>query len=342
MANTDNNRKSGASKSNTAEILLPSRTSSTSSNVQRRRPVQQTQTTSRTSSAAQRRPSAQTTRKKKKKSKDAGAKVFLFCMLLIVAVLVAVICIKGAGVDLFIAATTTNSEQTQGTAANGTTANNELPVQGTAQATQPETTEPVFVPSFDNPAIVTDCNFATVVVNRNYRIPESYEDTVDLVYVCGSGQRLQREVAVHYEEMFDAAAAEGIYLTPVSGYRSYDTQVELYNNKINQMLNQGYSAEEAPIQAATIVMVPGSSEHNLGYAMDIVSLYESFDQTAEFDWLMENAEDYGFILRYPKGKEDITKVIYEPWHWRYVGVETARKINASGLTLEEYYGKSAQ
>jgi D-alanyl-D-alanine carboxypeptidase len=147
---------------------------------------------------------------------------------------------------------------------------------------------------------------------------------------------------VHYEEMFDAAAAEGIYLTPVSGYRSYDTQVELYNNKINQMRNQGYSPEEAPIQAATIVMVPGSSEHNLGYAMDIVSLYESFDQTAEFDWLMENAEDYGFILRYPKGKEDITKVIYEPWHWRYVGVDTARKINASGLTLEEYYGKSAQ
>jgi D-alanyl-D-alanine carboxypeptidase len=196
------------------------------------------------------------------------------------------------------------------------------------------------VGSMDNPVIVTDCSFATAVVNRNYRIPSTYDP--DLVYVCGSGQRLQREVAVHYEEMFDAAAAEGIYLTPVSGYRSYDTQVELYNNKINQMLNQGYSAEEAPIQAATIVMVPGSSEHNLGYAMDIVSLYESFDQTAEFAWLMENAEDYGFILRYPKGKEDITKVIYEPWHWRYVGVDTARKINASGLTLEEYYGKSAQ
>lgn len=345
MANTDNNRKNSGSISDTAEILLPKRTaqSSTQPPVQRRRPVQQTTTAStRANTGTQRKPSSQPARKKKK-SKDAGAKVFLFFMLLIVSVLVAVICIKGAGVDLFTAATTESSEQSDATNANNTTGtNNDLPVQGTVASTEPETTEPEIKPSFYNPAIVTDCSYDTVVVNRNYRIPESYEDTLDLVYVCGSGQRLQRDAAVQYEAMFNAAAEEGIYLTPVSGYRSYETQVELYNNKINQMLNAGYSAEEAPIQAATVVMVPGSSEHNLGYAMDIVSLYQDFENTAEFAWLMENAEDYGFILRYPKDKEDITMVIYEPWHWRYVGVEAAREINASGLTLEEYFGKSAQ
>lgn len=339
MANTDKNRNYSGSKSNTAEIILPKRTAQPSSQAttQRRRPVQQTAV-----SSTQRKPSTQATRRKKKKSKEAGAKVFLFFMLLIVAVLVAMICIKGAGVDLFIAATTESSQQATDNGTVPTENEGDLPVQGTVPATQPETTEPQFVPSFDNPAIVTDCSYDTVVVNRNYRIPESYEDTLDLVYVCGTGQRLQRDAAVQYEAMFAAAAEDGVYLTPISGYRSYETQVELYNNKINQMLAAGYSEDEAPIQAATVVMVPGSSEHNLGYAMDICSLYESFEDTDEFAWLMENAEDYGFILRYPEDKQDITMVIYEPWHWRYVGVDAARAINASGLTLEEYFGKSAQ
>ena len=86
-------------------------------------------------------------------------------------------------------------------------------------------------------------------------------------------------------------------------------------------------------------MPPGSSEHNLGFCMDIVCVEEWFEDTDEFKWLMQHADDYGFILRYPSDKENITKVIYEPWHWRYVGVEEAKKIKASGLCLEEYFGK---
>lgn len=194
--------------------------------------------------------------------------------------------------------------------------------------------------TMDNPVIVTDCSFATAVVNRNYRIPSSYDP--DLVYVCGSGERLQREVAAQYEAMYNAGRADGVTLTPCSGYRSYSTQETLYNRKVDLFTSQGYSYDEAKVQAATIVMIPGSSEHNLGYAMDIVCVEEWFEDTAEFRWLMEHAADYGFILRYPEDKQEITKVIYEPWHWRYVGVETAKAIKASGLVMEEYYGKSAQ
>ncbi|MBR2893921.1 MAG: M15 family metallopeptidase [Clostridia bacterium] len=194
--------------------------------------------------------------------------------------------------------------------------------------------------SLDNPTIITDLSFSTAVVNRNYRIPSSYE--ADLVYVCGSDERLQREVAAQYEAMYNAGKADGVTLTPCSGYRSYGTQETLYNRKFDLFTSQGYSYDEARVQAATIVMIPGSSEHNLGYAMDIVCVEEWFETTDEFKWLMENAADYGFILRYPKDKQDITKVIYEPWHWRYVGVETAKAIKASGLVMEEYYGKSAQ
>ena len=90
--------------------------------------------------------------------------------------------------------------------------------------------------------------------------------------------------------------------------------------------------------AATIILPPGTSEHNAGLAMDICSLEQSFDKTAEFRWLNEHAADYGFILRYTEEKQDVTKKIYEPWHWRYVGVENAKAIKASGKCLEEYLG----
>ena len=219
-----------------------------------------------------------------------------------------------------------------------TTAATTLPV--TAAAPTAPQQQSNAVGTMDNPVIVTDTSFSTAVVNRNYRIPSSYDP--DLVYVCGSGERLQREVAAQYEAMYNAGKNDGVTLTPCSGYRSYSTQETLYNRKVDLFLGQGYAYDEARVQAATIVMIPGSSEHNLGYAMDIVCVEEWFEDTAEFRWLMEHAADYGFILRYPKEKQEITKVIYEPWHWRYVGVETAKAIKASGLVMEEYYNKPAQ
>lgn len=192
--------------------------------------------------------------------------------------------------------------------------------------------------TIENPAIITidEENWHLTLVNSSYRIPEDYQP--DLVYVCGSSERLDKKVAEHYEKMYSAAQKDGINLAPCSGYRSYELQERNYTRKVEFFESQGYSTKEAKVKAATIIMPPGSSEHNLGYAMDIVCVEEWFEDTEEFKWLQKNAADYGFILRYPKDKQDITKVIYEPWHWRYVGVELAKELKSSGLVLEEYMG----
>lgn len=192
--------------------------------------------------------------------------------------------------------------------------------------------------SFDNPLTITidKKNPYLTVINANYRIPANYNPS--LTYVCNSGERLESTVAKAYEKMYSAAAKQGIYLTPCSGYRSYDLQKRNYNNETAYFENRGYSHKESLKKAAESIMPPGASEHNLGYAMDILCVEEWFEDSPQFSWLMKHAADYGFILRYPKDKTSITKVIYEPWHWRYVGVEYAKKIKASGKCMEEYFG----
>ena len=183
---------------------------------------------------------------------------------------------------------------------------------------------------------ITDDNWNMTLINIRYRMPEDYSP--NLVYVCGSEERLDSRVAPHYEEMYNAAAKDGVYLTPCSGYRSYELQNRNFNREKDYFLSQGYTEDESEVLAAQSIMPPGSSEHNLGLAMDIVCVDEWFEDTDEFAWLNAHAADYGFILRYPEDKQNITKVIYEPWHWRYVGVEKAKEIKASGLVLEEFLG----
>lgn len=173
------------------------------------------------------------------------------------------------------------------------------------------------------------------LVNKNYRLPEGFE-VKTVPSIEGSDIPLDYRVAPFYQAMYNAAAQEGIYLTPYSGYRRYSTQKRNYENKTAYYESLGYSHDEALAKAATIIMPPGSSEHNLGLAMDICGTDNNFDTTKEFAWLMQHAHEYGFILRYTREKQIITQVIYEPWHWRYVGVENAKKIKDSGLCLEEY------
>ena len=103
-------------------------------------------------------------------------------------------------------------------------------------------------------------------------------------------------------------------------------------------MNQGYDKTTATQKAAQIILPPGTSEHNAGLCMDIISLDVSFENTKAFAWLQNHAADYGFILRYPKNKDNITEITYEPWHWRYVGVEHAKAMNERRLCLEEYVG----
>lgn len=179
-----------------------------------------------------------------------------------------------------------------------------------------------------------------ICLNRNRYVGSDVENRISLSYVAGSGERMDSRAAAAYENMYDAAADEGIYLTPCSGYRSYSTQKRLYYEFVNEYLAQGYSQTEAENLTSKRRNPPGSSEHNVGICMDIICASSSagFENTEEYAWLCENAADYGFILRYPADKVDVTGVKFEPWHWRYVGTENAATIKASGLCLEEYLG----
>lgn len=186
--------------------------------------------------------------------------------------------------------------------------------------------------------IIQDTGWETTLVNIYYKMPDNY--SVSLApCIEGSDIKLDYRVAPFYEAMYIAAKAEGCVLTPYSGYRSFERQANNYNRKTQSYMDQGYSSVQALTLAANSIMPPGCSEHNLGFAMDIAGTNTSFDQTKEFEWLLENAAEYGFILRYPKDKTHITKVKYEPWHWRYVGVEAAKEIKISGNCLEEYLNK---
>ena len=124
-----------------------------------------------------------------------------------------------------------------------------------------------------------------------------------------------------------------------------DQQKRLYERQVQKQKNAGYSDTKAREVAATIVKRPGQSEHNTGLAADLggsgdYSLNQSFERTAAYRWLIEHCADYGFILRFPKDKEAVTGVIYEPWHYRYVGKDAAQEIFNRDITLEEYLGKT--
>lgn len=214
------------------------------------------------------------------------------------------------------------------------------------ETTQPETTTkkqttPVEEDIPGNTAYPSDdVSWKLICLNRNRYVGSFVEKSIKLSYVAGSGELMDSRAARAYEKMYSAAAQEGIYLTPCSGYRSYSTQKRLYYEFYYQYINQGYSSEEAHNLTSKRRNPPGSSEHNIGICMDIICASSSanFQNTKAYAWLDSHAHEYGFILRYPEDKVSVTGVKYEPWHWRYVGVENAASIKNSGLCLEEYLG----
>lgn len=190
-------------------------------------------------------------------------------------------------------------------------------------------------------AVVNSEKWNLLLVNQDYILPDSF--TVKTAEVKGGGQSLDYRVVPYYNDMITAAEADGISLIPVSGYRSVERQHNNFERKIKYYTDLGYGKAEATRIASEIVLMPGTSEHNAGLAMDFgtngnYTLDENFAKTDAFKWLSEHAADYGFILRYESDTKHITKITYEPWHWRYVGVKAAKEINASGVTLEEYLG----
>ncbi|WP_297137073.1 M15 family metallopeptidase [Terrisporobacter sp.] len=177
-----------------------------------------------------------------------------------------------------------------------------------------------------------------ILVNRENKIDETYIPNdlvipnVKFISKNSPNKMLRKETALQLENMFEDAKKEGINLLAVSGYRSYEYQKELYDKKVKR------SGKE---EADKYVAVPGTSEHQTGFVMDVLSseynkLDEGFKYTDAYDWLCNNMDKYGFIIRYPEGKEDITGYEYEPWHLRYVGKEAAKEINDKDITLEEY------
>ena len=141
--------------------------------------------------------------------------------------------------------------------------------------------------------------------------------------------------------MFEAAEKAGVPLDFYSGYRSIVRQNRNFVRSVENNMKSGLTLEQAKAKTNKSRAYPGTSEHNLGLAIDILvkgnrDLSENFEKTPQFKWLMENAENYGFVLRYPKNKTEITGIMYEPWHFRYVGIEHAKEMNELGLCLEEY------
>jgi D-alanyl-D-alanine carboxypeptidase len=148
-------------------------------------------------------------------------------------------------------------------------------------------------------------------------------------------QWVDERIYPELQQMFDDARAEGIYPLINESYRSAERQQEILDNYIAAYEAEGLSTEEAQQRALEVVAKPGTSEHQLGLALDIIVEYEE-DSTQTWQWLKENCWRYGFILRYPEDKTEITGISYEPWHFRYVGAEAAQQITERGITLEEY------
>lgn len=181
------------------------------------------------------------------------------------------------------------------------------------------------------------------LVNPDNAVDNDFIRNVDLAEIderfssgAESSKYFDSRAVETLNQMCEAALEDSISLVAVSTYRTYSYQQTLYNNRVTRCINEGYDREEAKRVAATIVALPGTSEHHMGLAVDFNSVEESFENTAAFRWLQEYADDYGFILRYPEDKTDITKIIYEPWHYRYVGVEHAKAMNELDMCMEEY------
>ena len=177
-----------------------------------------------------------------------------------------------------------------------------------------------------------------LLVNRWNPMPENYEVELKLL---SQGLYVDARIYDDLRAMLAACRKDGLSPLVCSGYRSVETQTRLHNNKITRLLAEGYSQETAKEEARRWVAVPGTSEHHTGMAVDIVAvsyqkLTEQQEKTAEQKWLMEHCWEYGFILRYPTEKSEVTGIGYEPWHYRYVGREAAMAMRDSGLCLEEY------
>lgn len=188
------------------------------------------------------------------------------------------------------------------------------------------------VPQFDK------SDWKLLLVNKQHTVPDDY--TFTLGTIKGS-MKCDERIIEPLTQMFTAAKEDGVNLIVCSPYRDLSRQEYLFDRKMKTYINSGYSYMDAYKESSAVVTVPGASEHQIGLAVDLIcdnysQLNEGFADTAAGKWLNENSYKYGFILRYPADKEDITGIIYEPWHFRYVGVDAATVIHDRNICLEEF------
>ena len=180
-----------------------------------------------------------------------------------------------------------------------------------------------------------------VLINKQHPIPENYSFNLGVIK---DGMLCDDRILNDLLTMMQAAKDDGINLAIKSPYRTDSRQENNFNTRIKQYMGQGYSYMEAYKLTSQVITVPGASEHQVGLALDIVcdtygSLSAGFGDTKAGQWLAEHSCEYGFIVRYPKGKEYITSIDYEPWHFRYVGREAAMIIKEEGICLEEFWDR---
>ena len=194
-------------------------------------------------------------------------------------------------------------------------------------------------PYYTNTKPADNLNTNLLLVNKYNYLTEDYVpsnlENISTTY-ARSGMQLVKEAKEAFETLSENAKKDGMNVIAMSSYRSYDYQVNLYNN---------YVAQDGKEAADKYSARPGYSEHQTGLAVDVYNLdlpYTSFEETEEFTWMQENAYKYGFILRFPKDKVDITGYQYESWHYRYVGKKVAKEIKDNNLTLEEYIAKKVE
>lgn len=186
----------------------------------------------------------------------------------------------------------------------------------------------------------------SILVNKQHKVGSDYKPE-NLVIPSGCDYQMEQTAAKALSDMLAAARADGYSdLILYSGYRTYSSQKNKFETRTQRYLNEGYSQAQAEEKAGEYIAPPGSSEHHTGLAADVCSskivskfgyLDDSFDSTEEYKWLREHCAEYGFIMRYRKDAEDITGFLYEPWHYRYIGVEHAKACTELSITYEEYY-----
>ena len=186
-----------------------------------------------------------------------------------------------------------------------------------------------------------------LLVNGKNPLPENYSyggnlTTIPSQYINGFRNKVDKDIWPYMKAMLDAARKDGVKLAVLSPYRDYASQETLFQKQTERQkaADPTLTQEQAEAKAATVVARPGTSEHHTGLAADFNMVEDEFENTPMFRWLQKHAEEYGFILRYPKDKQEKTGVIYESWHWRFVGIDAAKDINRTGLCLEEYLEKN--